>query len=127
MKSARNAHELELLVVALDHLLRDLADPCGVVLPLRLRLQRAAFGGYEQPRVRAVWHPQGPRQAEDARLVERLSGRVILLPIGLADRRCGGNDDPGLRAVDAGLPRIARGDEVAVPQLERVLAQVPDV
>src|SRR5207249_9367461 len=52
---------------------------------------------------------------------------VVLLPIGLAGLWAARHDDPGLGAVDAGLPRVGRLHELAVMELARVLAEVPDV
>jgi hypothetical protein len=60
-------------------------------------------------------------------LVERLTGRVVLLPVAVAMPRVRRHDDAGLRAVDSRFPGVACPYEASVLELERVLAQVPDV
>src|SRR3954469_15128150 len=126
-RSARHADERERLVVALDHSLRDLADACDVVLLLRLRLQRAALEGDERPPEAAVGDRHGPAPADDPGLVERLTGRGVLLAVGVAAPRAARHDDPRPPALDAALPRVARAHEAPVAPLERQLAHVPDV
>src|SRR4051794_32076440 len=94
--------EAELLVVALDDLLHHLAEPGRVVLLLGLRLQRAALARDQQARViAAVRNGRAPVEAQHARLVERLAGRVVLLPVGVSGLGMAGHDDPGLAALDA--------------------------
>src|SRR5919204_3569259 len=114
-RSMRHADETEHLVVALDHLLHDLAQTRRVVLLLGLRLERAALAGHEQPRVlAAVGNRYGPIEAQHARLVEGLAGRVVLLPVGIARLRVAGHDDAGLAALDARQPRVAGPDHLAL-------------
>src|SRR5207237_5770453 len=104
----------------------DLAGAARVVLLPGLRLKRAALGGHQHALERPVGN--GDRAAaEDPRLVERLPRRVVLLTVGVARARVAGHDDSGLRAVDAGLPRVARLDQAAVVSLARQLTHVPDV
>src|SRR5215211_1519127 len=126
-RSVRDAHELELLVVALDDGLLHLAQPRLVVLLLGLRLERAPLGGDEQALEAAVGHRRAAVEAENARLVQGLSRRVVLLPVGIADLWVSGHDDSGLPAAYPGQPRIARLHEAAMLLLERELAHVPDV
>src|SRR4029450_3533586 len=52
---------------------------------------------------------------------------VVLLPVGVADRRVGLHDDPGQRPVDPGLPRALGALDLAVLVVLGVLAHVPDV
>src|SRR4051812_39661563 len=66
-------------------------------------------------------------KADDPRLVQGLSWRVVLLPVGVADPRMAGHDDPGLPALDPRQPRIAGPDHAAMLLLQRELAHVPDV
>src|SRR5262245_15536100 len=112
--SVGDTDELELLVVTGDHPLGDLADPRLVVLLLGLRLQWAAFAGDEQMGEAAVRHGLAAVQPEHPGLVERLSGRVVLLPVGVPRLRGGRHDDAGLAAVDAGQPGVAGLDQLAV-------------
>src|SRR5438067_9337192 len=114
-------------MVAFDDALADLSDSCDVLLLLRLRLQRAVLARHERPFERAVRDADRAADSEHARLVERFAARVVLLPVAVARPWVCGHDDSGLRAVDAGSPRVARPDEAAVAELEGVLSQVPDV
>src|SRR5919201_1157783 len=112
--SVGDTHEPELLVVSLDDTLEDLADAGRVVLLLRLRLERAELARHERP-IEGAERP-GDRAAipEHVRLVERLPGWVVLLPVAVARSRTGGHDDPRLGTLDAGQPRVACLDELSV-------------
>src|SRR5689334_22968707 len=103
LRSMRHRHQHERLVVSFDDALGDLPHAGRVLLALRLRLERAGLRGDQHMLERAVRRRRaaGP---DDARLVERLPGRVVLLPVGVAAARTRGHDDPGPGAVDAGLP-----------------------
>src|SRR6266487_4170679 len=100
----RDADQMPLLVVAGDHPLLDLAEARRVVLLLGLRLERATLAGDQNAIEPAVRHLHAAAQAENARLVEGLSGRVVLLPVSVTGLRIGRHDDPRLGAVDTGLP-----------------------
>src|SRR5919204_2859986 len=113
--------------MTLDHALLDLTEARGVVLLLGLWLEGAAFARDQDAGESTVWHCHGAREVEHPGLVESLAGRVILLPVRVAGPRVGRHDDARLGLVDAGLPRIARLDEPAVPALERELPHVPHV
>ena len=114
-------------MVPLDDTLHDLPDPRDVVLPLRLRLERAELAGDEGPLEGPVRHLDGAAVAEDVGFVESFAGRVVLLPVAVTRPRIGGHDDSGLGAVDSGPPGVARLGEPSVLPLERVLTHVPDV
>src|SRR3954447_6626094 len=102
--AGRDPGELELLVVSLDDALGDLPHARRVVLVLGLRLQRAALACDQHVVEGAEGPGQRPGQPKDAGLVEGLAGRVVLLAVGVARPRVGGQDDPGLCALDARLP-----------------------
>src|SRR5262245_22095600 len=106
--------ELELLVVTGDDAFGHLTDARGVVLLLGLRLVRTAFAGDEQLREAAVRHGRTPVQAQHPGLVERLAGRVVLLPIGVSGLRVGRHDDARFRTFDTGLPGVARPGHMPV-------------
>src|SRR5262245_55954249 len=125
--SAGQANQAELLPVPLDDPFEDLADAGDVVLLLGLRLERTELARHDRLLEGAVRHRNRAALAEHVRLVQRLAGRVVLLPVAVAGLRVRRHDDPRLRAVDAREPRVARPDEAAVPPLERVLPEIPNV
>ena len=100
----RNAHQLELLVMSLNHRFRYLANSARVELLLGLRLGRTALARHKHVLEGAEGDGALAAETQDACLVERLAGRVVLLPVGVAWLRVGGHDDPGLGAIDARLP-----------------------
>src|SRR5438093_13273637 len=97
----------------LDHPLLDLAHPRDVVLLLRLWLQRAELARHQCSFEGAVRDLHPPAGSENVRLVERLTGWVVLLPVAVARPRVAGHDDARLGAVDSRLPRVARLDEAS--------------
>src|SRR5207244_9936964 len=113
LPSGRHADQFELLVVALDHPLGDLAKPRDVVLLLGLGLERAELARDQRVLGSGVWDLHA-RTAENTCLVESLTGWVVLLPVGVARPRIGRHDDAGLRAVYPRLPRIACLGEAAM-------------
>src|SRR5262245_16535328 len=123
----RHADQPKELVAAADDLFLDVSDACRVVLRLQLRLDGAPLDGAKRPSVGARRDVHGRVLSEYPRLVERAAGRVVLLPVDVAGRGMGFHNDPGLPALDSGLPGVTRPYEPAVPQLERSLAHVPDV
>src|SRR4029453_171601 len=125
--SVLDGHEPELLAVALDHALEHLPHAGHVELLLGLRLERAVLARDQCMVVAAVQHRHRPAFAEHRGLVERFARRVVLLAVLVSRLRVGRHDDPRLRPVDAGAPRVAGLDEAPVLELERVLSEVPDV
>ena len=91
-----------------------------------LRLERRRVLGLERAREVAERDADRLVEAEHLRPVLGLA-RVVLLPVGHADLRLGGEQDARQRSVDARLPgaRVAGG--LAVLELGRVLAEVPEV
>src|SRR4051794_21198918 len=116
------AHEPERLVAALHHPLGDLADAGGVVLLLRLGLDRAALAGDEGAAVGAGGHGDAAAAAEHARLVERLAAREVLLAVGVAGARAARHDDPRPAALHAAQPPVPRPYEAARAGPQRQLA-----
>src|SRR5919197_74451 len=126
--SVRHADELDLLVVPAHRVLLDVADAGDVPLPLGYTgvELRGRLDGEQGGLVQAVRNGDGTAGPENAGLIESVA-RVVLLAVRLALPRLAGHDDAGLRAVDSRLPGIARPAELAVLDLARVLAHVPDV
>src|SRR5919197_3559959 len=126
--SVRHADELDLLVVPAHRVLLDVADAGDVPLPLGYTgvELRGRLDGEQGGLVQAVRDGDGAAGPENAGLIESVA-RVVLLAVRLALPRLAGHDDAGLRAVDSRLPGIARPAELAVLDLARVLAHVPDV
>src|SRR5262245_49599136 len=79
-----DVHQLEHLVVALDHFLLHVARSGGVVLLLGLRLQRAPLARHQHASELTGRHGRVAVERQDARLVEGLPRRVVLLPVGIA-------------------------------------------
>src|SRR5919106_5919174 len=106
---------------------QDGADALRVVLLLDdVGLERCRIPRLEDAVEGAVWQLDALVEAQDLARVLRLAG-VVLLPVGHSDLGVRRHDDARLGAVDAGLPRAARADDLAVLVLLRILAEVPDV
>src|SRR5919197_4041723 len=84
----REAHELDLLVIAADRVLLDIADPLDVVLLLRnARVEcRSRLNREQGVRVGALGDRDGSAAAQDAGLVEGVV-RVVLLAVLVAPLR----------------------------------------
>src|SRR5215208_3663339 len=103
------------------------SDAAGVKLELdALRLERIGVPRHEDPLEVAERHLGLLAEADDPRPVLCVAG-VVLLAVRQADTRLPGHDDPGLRAVDAGLERALGRDRLPVLVLGRGFAEVPDV
>src|SRR3954447_25856115 len=130
LPSLRPLHrdELELLVAALDGLLGDRAVPAHVDLVVDdLLLQRRRLAGEHRALGAHRGRADAVAQAEDLEVVLGVA-LVDLLLEAHADLGMRRHEDPGLRAVDAGLPAARAALDLAV-LLQRGgrLAQVPDV
>jgi hypothetical protein len=82
--------------MSLDDGLGDLPDSRRLELVLGLRLERAEVVRNEDVLERALRDLDACLEAENACLVERLAGRVVLLPVAETRARVRQHDDPGL-------------------------------
>src|SRR5712691_1411846 len=125
--SSLDRDEVLFLGTALDHDRAHVANALDVVLvlddPTLERRPLACLQGVFEPAVR---NRDRLAPAEDRRHILGVA-RVVLLAIDVPDARIGFHHDAGLRAFDSGLPRPVAANPLAVDEVRRVLAEVPDV
>ena len=92
----------------------------------QVRFERREVLGHQDVAELAERHLDQLVDAQDGAAVFRLVG-VVLLPVGEARLGIRRKRDTRLGAVHAGLPGALGGHELAVLELLRVLAEVPDV